>query len=64
MLCTVQNVVRNTDHEPVLQLTGLVSGHYVFLLEVTDDAGQKSTSTASILVKPGLLPLLFLVILL
>ena len=65
MLCTGQNVVGKTDHEAVLQLTGLVSGHYVFLLEVTDDAGQKSTSTASILVKPGLLLiLLFLVILL
>jgi len=49
--------VGNTDHERVLQLTGLVEGHYVFVLEVTDDAGQTSSSTASVHVKPGQLTL-------
>jgi len=46
----------------VLQLTGLVAGRYVFHLEVTDEASHKSTSTASVLVKPGLLNFLLLVI--
>jgi len=55
LLFTGQTVVANTDHEAVLRLTGLVAGHYVFLLEVTDEAGHKSTSTASVLVKPGLI---------
>jgi len=53
--CTGQVVVGDTDHKPVLQLTGLVAGRYVFVLEVTDEAGQKSSSTASLLVKPGLI---------
>jgi len=52
-VCAGQSVVGDTDHKPVLQLTGLVAGHYVFVLEVTDEAGQKSSSTASVLVKPG-----------
>ena len=64
MLCTGQNVVGQTDHEPVLQLSGLVAGHYVFVLEVTDVVGHKSTSTASILVKHGLLAFLLLTVLL
>jgi len=51
---TVQSVVGDTARQPVLQLTDLVEGHYVFVLEVTDDAGQKSTSSASIVVKAGL----------
>jgi len=55
-------VVGETDREPVLQLTGLVAGHYVFMLEVSDESGHKSTSTASILVKPGLLAVSLLVI--
>jgi len=48
-----QVVVGDTDHKPVLQLTGLVAGRYVFVLEVTDQSGQKSSSTASVLVKSG-----------
>jgi len=53
VLCTRQNVVEDTDHRPVLQLTGLVAGRYVFVLEVTDEAGHKSSSTASVVVNPG-----------
>jgi len=48
-----QDVVDGTDHNPVLLLTGVVSGRYVFTLEVTDESGQKSSSTASVLVKSG-----------
>ena len=55
-------MVGETDREPILQLTGLVAGHYVFMLEVSDESGHKSTSTASILVKPGLLAVSLLVI--
>jgi len=61
-LCVGQNIVKDTDHQPVLQLTGLIAGRYVFHLEVTDEAGHKSSSTASILVKPGLLYFLLLLI--
>jgi len=63
MLCAVQTVIGNSDHQPILQLTGLVAGHYVFQLEVADEAGHKSHSTASVLIKPGWLTLLISVVL-
>jgi hypothetical protein len=43
----------NSDHTAVLQLVGLVSGRYVFKLEVADDGGLKSSDTAAVVVKPG-----------
>lgn len=45
-------MLNHTDHEPVLLLTNLVPGRYVFTLTVTDAGGLSSKDTASLIVKP------------
>uniref|UniRef100_A0A1B0CQZ9 Serine-type protease inhibitor n=1 Tax=Lutzomyia longipalpis TaxID=7200 RepID=A0A1B0CQZ9_LUTLO len=48
----VGTVIGNTDHEPVLMVTDLVAGRYVFRLTVTDDQGLSSSDTVSVIVRP------------
>lgn len=45
-------VVLNSDTQPVLMLTNIETGRYVFELTVTDDQGESSHDTVSIQVKP------------
>ncbi|PSN49545.1 hypothetical protein C0J52_04994 [Blattella germanica] len=44
-------VIANTDHSPVLMLTDVVPGRYVFRLIVTDDQGLSDEDTVSVIVK-------------
>jgi len=46
------DIINGSDHQAVLQLTNLVSGRYIFTLEVQDAEGLSSTDTASLIVKP------------
>ncbi len=50
-----QEVLNKSDHQAVLQLINLVSGRYIFTLEVQDAEGLSSTDTASVIIKPGML---------
>ncbi|XP_075153947.1 dyslexia-associated protein KIAA0319-like protein [Haematobia irritans] len=45
-------IVGNTDSSPVMILTNLVSGRYVFKLTVSDEQGLTSSDTASVFVHP------------
>ncbi|XP_072152328.1 dyslexia-associated protein KIAA0319-like protein isoform X2 [Bemisia tabaci] len=45
-------IILNSDKSPIVMLTGLVVGRYVFRLKVTDDHGVSSEDTVSIIVKP------------
>ncbi|XP_071632449.1 dyslexia-associated protein KIAA0319 [Temnothorax longispinosus] len=45
-------IVQDTDKSPVLMLTDIVPGRYVFRLKVTDDQGLSSEDTVSVIVKP------------
>ncbi|GAB1606635.1 dyslexia-associated protein KIAA0319-like protein [Argonauta hians] len=46
------NIANNSDSKAVLQLVNLISGRYMFSLEVFDEDGLSSADTASIIVKP------------
>ncbi|CAD7078937.1 unnamed protein product [Hermetia illucens] len=46
------NIVGTTNYEPVLILTNVVPGRFIFKLTVTDDQGLTSTDTVSIIVHP------------
>ena len=48
-----QDVLNNSDHQAVLQLTNLIAGRYFFTLEVEDEEGLKSSDTASVIVNPS-----------
>ncbi|KFM79584.1 Dyslexia-associated protein-like protein, partial [Stegodyphus mimosarum] len=45
-------VLENSDQTPVLKLSGLISGRYLFRLTVSDLQGASSSDTASLIVKP------------
>ncbi|KAG6443289.1 dyslexia-associated protein KIAA0319 [Manduca sexta] len=45
-------VVLNSDTKPVLMLTNIEPGRYVFELTVTDDQGESDRDTVSVQVKP------------
>ncbi|XP_017053153.1 LOW QUALITY PROTEIN: dyslexia-associated protein KIAA0319-like protein [Drosophila ficusphila] len=45
-------IVADTDKEPVMILTNLVQGRYVFTLTVSDDQGLTSSDTVSVNVRP------------
>ncbi|XP_076456883.1 dyslexia-associated protein KIAA0319-like [Babylonia areolata] len=47
------DVVKQSDHQAVLQLVNMVAGRYLFRLTVTDQQGLTSTDTASLLVDYG-----------
>ncbi|XP_021932800.1 dyslexia-associated protein KIAA0319-like protein isoform X2 [Zootermopsis nevadensis] len=44
-------VIANSDHLPVLMLTDVVPGRYVFSLRVTDEQGETHEDTISVIVK-------------
>lgn len=48
----IGTIVQNTDKSPVLMLTDIVPGRYVFRLKVMDDQGLSSEDTVSVIVKP------------
>ncbi|XP_076654438.1 dyslexia-associated protein KIAA0319 [Halictus rubicundus] len=48
----IGTIIQNTDKSPVLMLTDIVPGRYVFKLKVVDDQGLKSEDTVSVIVKP------------
>lgn len=45
-------IIGNTSHEPVLMLTNVVAGRYVFKLTVNDGQGLSSSDTVSVFVNP------------
>ncbi|CAG4952006.1 unnamed protein product [Colias eurytheme] len=45
-------VILDSDKQPVLMLTNIEAGRYVFELTVTDDQGESSRDTVSVQVKP------------
>ncbi|KAM3965719.1 dyslexia-associated protein KIAA0319 [Aphomia sociella] len=45
-------VILNSDTQPVLMLTNIEPGRYVFELTVTDDQGESDRDTVSVQVKP------------
>ncbi|XP_026726314.1 dyslexia-associated protein KIAA0319 [Trichoplusia ni] len=45
-------VILNSDTQPVLMLTNIEAGRYVFELTVTDDQGESDKDTVSVQVKP------------
>lgn len=49
----IGTIVEGTDQSPVLMVTDIVPGRYVFKLKVTDDQGLNSEDTVSVIVKPG-----------
>lgn len=51
------NVISNSDHSAVLQLTDVVSGRYQFTLEVKDAEGRSSRDKMSLIVQPDPLEL-------
>lgn len=51
----MQDVIHGSDHKPVLQLTNLVEGTYIFHLKVTDAKGDSDIDTATIEVRPGMI---------
>ncbi|CAD1471833.1 unnamed protein product [Heterotrigona itama] len=48
----IGTIVQNSDKSPILMLTDIVPGRYVFRLKVTDDQGLSSEDTVSVIVKP------------
>ncbi|XP_011314056.1 dyslexia-associated protein KIAA0319 isoform X2 [Fopius arisanus] len=48
----IGNIIEGTDQSPVLMITDVVPGRYIFKLKVTDDDGLFSEDTASVIVKP------------
>uniref|UniRef100_A0A8C5MWG7 KIAA0319 n=1 Tax=Leptobrachium leishanense TaxID=445787 RepID=A0A8C5MWG7_9ANUR len=46
------DVMYSSEREPVLQLTNLVEGIYLFHLKVTDTKGNSNTDTATVEVRP------------
>ncbi|KAG7209539.1 hypothetical protein KM043_015619 [Ampulex compressa] len=48
----IGTIVQDTDKSPILMLTDIVPGRYVFRLKVTDDQGLSNEDTVSVIVKP------------
>ncbi|XP_015600421.1 dyslexia-associated protein KIAA0319-like protein [Cephus cinctus] len=48
----IGNIIEGTDKSPVLMLTDIVPGRFVFRLKVTDDQGLSNEDTVSVIVKP------------
>lgn len=48
----IGSIVGQTDHEPVLIITNIVAGRYIFKLTVTDGQGLSHSDTVSIIVHP------------
>ncbi|XP_012263450.2 dyslexia-associated protein KIAA0319-like protein [Athalia rosae] len=48
----IGTVLEGTDQSPILMLSDVVPGRYVFSLKVTDDQGLNSEDTVSVIVKP------------
>uniref|UniRef100_A0A1Q3FBJ4 Putative serine-type protease inhibitor n=2 Tax=Culex tarsalis TaxID=7177 RepID=A0A1Q3FBJ4_CULTA len=48
----IGSIVDNTDRKPVLILTNIVPGRYVFKLTVTDGQGLSGSDTVSVIVHP------------
>ncbi|XP_063984178.1 dyslexia-associated protein KIAA0319 isoform X2 [Diachasmimorpha longicaudata] len=48
----VGNIIEGTDDSPVLMISDVLPGRYVFKLKVTDDDGFFSEDIASVIVKP------------
>ncbi|XP_058449707.1 dyslexia-associated protein KIAA0319-like protein [Malaya genurostris] len=48
----IGTIVDDSDHKPVLILTNIVPGRYVFKLTVTDGQGLSGTDTVSVIVHP------------
>lgn len=46
----VGNVIGNSDHEPVLQLTNIVAGQYTYKLTVSDEQGLTGSEKVTITV--------------
>lgn len=51
------DILLNSDHEPVLQLVNVVSGRYLFTLEVKDAEGLTNRDTMSLIIQPDPLEL-------
>ncbi|KAL0275001.1 UNVERIFIED_CONTAM: hypothetical protein PYX00_002996 [Menopon gallinae] len=49
---TLGRVISDSDKTPILMLTDLIPGRYVFRLKVTDGQGLSDEDTVSIIVKP------------
>ncbi|XP_076756183.1 dyslexia-associated protein KIAA0319 [Xylocopa sonorina] len=47
----IGTIIQNTDKSPILMLTDIVPGRYVFRLKVMDDQGLSSEDTVSVIVK-------------
>jgi dyslexia-associated protein KIAA0319-like protein len=45
-------IINNSSFSPILQITNLITGRYLFKLTVTDGQGLSSSETASVIVKP------------
>ncbi|XP_076160775.1 dyslexia-associated protein KIAA0319 isoform X2 [Ptiloglossa arizonensis] len=60
----IGTIIQDTDKSPVLMLTDIVPGRYLFRLKVTDDQGLSSEDTVSVIVKsdPQLLHLVELIL--
>ncbi|XP_046672633.1 dyslexia-associated protein KIAA0319 [Homalodisca vitripennis] len=48
----IGSIIAGTDTSPVLMLTNVVAGRYLFRLKVTDDQGEWDEDTVSVIVKP------------
>ncbi|XP_015434553.1 PREDICTED: dyslexia-associated protein KIAA0319 isoform X2 [Dufourea novaeangliae] len=48
----IGTITHDTDKSPILMLTDIVPGRYVFRLKVMDDQGLSSEDTVSVIVKP------------
>ncbi|XP_034947675.1 dyslexia-associated protein KIAA0319 [Chelonus insularis] len=48
----IGKIIDGTDHSPILMVTDIIPGRYVFKLKVTDDQGLSSEDTVSVIVKP------------
>ncbi|XP_015173738.1 PREDICTED: dyslexia-associated protein KIAA0319 [Polistes dominula] len=48
----VGTIIEGTDKSPILMLTDIVPGRYLFKLKVTDEQGLSNEDTVSVIVKP------------
>jgi len=47
------DIIDNSSYSPILRLTNLIIGRYLFKLTVTDSQGSSSSDVASLIVKPS-----------